>query len=261
MVIDTHSHLDHHRFYADFETVLKKSIDHGVERWIIPGADPRDLKRALSLSESHSGIYFAVGIHPYHRKDWDGNENIFFKYAVHDKNVAIGECGLDYYRLPENEAEKQDEIAKQKELFIKHIRIAKKLKKPLIVHIRDASEDAKKILLDEKADEVGGVLHCYNADETLLSLASHNFYFGIGGVITFANAKKLVNVLPKIPLNRLVLETDAPYLTPHPHRGERNEPQYTALVLKKVAELLKQSAQKMAEISTANAKNLFTNLN
>ncbi len=256
MVIDTHTHLDNHRFHADLETILQQSIENGVTRWIIPGADPRDLKRAISLSDNHNGIYFAVGIHPYHMKDWDGNENIFIN-ASHIKNVAIGECGLDYYRLPENEIAKQKEIANQKELFKQQIRIAKKLKKPLIVHIRDASEDAKNILLEEKADEVGGVLHCFNADETLLSLASHNFYFGIGGVITFSNAKKLINILPRIPLNKLVLETDAPYLTPHPHRGERNEPKYTSLVLNKVSELLKQSPQKIAEISTANAKQLF----
>jgi TatD DNase family protein len=259
MVIDTHSHLDHSRFKDDFEEIIHKSLENGVERWVIPGADPRDLQKAVFLSENHDGIYFAVGIHPYHINDWDGNEDLF-KFVHHKKNVAIGECGLDYYRLSKDQTEREVEIKNQKELFKKQIRIAKNLKKPLIIHIRDASEDAKQILIEENSDEVGGVLHCYNADDTLLALASKNFYFGIGGVITFANAKKLVNILPKIPLNRILLETDAPYLTPHPHRGERNEPAYTSLVAKKVAEILNKSPQEIAEISTANAKQLFKNI-
>ncbi len=138
--------------------------------------------------------------------------------------------------------------------------MAKKLKKPLIVHIRDASHDAKMILLDEGAGEVGGVLHCFNADEELLSLAKHNFYFGIGGVVTFSNAKKLVNVLPKIPREKLLIETDGPYLTPHPHRGKRNESSYTALVADKMADILDESPDKIREMTTANAHALFAGL-
>ncbi len=178
-------------------------------------------------------------------------------FINHPKCVAIGECGLDYYRLSENEYEKQDNIKLQKEVFIAQINLAKKYKKPLIIHIRDASNDSKAILLEHNAKEVGGVLHCFNADEQLLSLAKENFYFGIGGVLTFKNAKKLVNVLPKIPLDKLVLETDAPYLTPEPFRGRRNEPLYTKYVASKVAEVLNMSMEDVEELTTTNAKRLF----
>lgn len=179
------------------------------------------------------------------------------KYVNHPKCIAIGECGLDYFRLPEDEIEKAQNIKKQKEVFIAQIEFAKKVKKPLIVHIREASNDSRQILMEYNAKEVGGVLHCYNASEHLLPLAEHNFYFGIGGVLTFKNAKKLIEVLPKIPKDKLLIETDAPYLTPHPHRGERNEPYYTVFVAKKMAELLGTSFEQMQILTTNNAKNLF----
>jgi len=145
----------------------------------------------------------------------------------------------------------------QKEVFIAQINLAKKYKKPLIIHIRDASNDSKQILLDHDASQVGGVLHCYNADEQLLSLAQQNFYFGIGGVVTFKNAKKLVNVLSEIPKEKLVLETDGPYLTPHPHRGTRNEPKYTNEIANKIAEILDISKDEVVALTTTNAKVLF----
>jgi len=130
----------------------------------------------------------------------------------------------------------------------------------LIVHIRDASHDSKMILLDEGAGEVGGVLHCYNADDELLSLAHENFYFGIGGVVTFSNAKKLVNVLPRIPRDKLLIETDGPYLTPHPHRGSRNEPSYTTLVAQKMSDILDIPMDEIETLTTDNALQLFGNL-
>ena len=185
------------------------------------------------------------------------NEEMMEKYVNHPKCIAIGECGLDYFRLPEDEFEKQENIKKQKEVFIAQIEFAKKVKKPLIVHIREASNDSRQILMDYNAKEVGGVLHCYNASEHLLPLSEHNFYFGIGGVLTFKNAKKLIEVLPKIPKDKLLIETDAPYLTPHPHRGERNEPYYTVFVAQKMAELLESSFEEIQNLTTNNAKKLF----
>ena len=196
-----------------------------------------------------------MGIHPYDIDMYE--EETMNKYVNHPKCIAIGECGLDYYRLPEDEEEKVANIKKQKEVFIAQIEFAKKVKKPLIVHIRDASNDSRQILIDYNAKEVGGVLHCYNASEHLLPLAEHNFYFGIGGVLTFKNAKKLVEVLPKIPKDKLLIETDAPYLTPHPHRGERNEPYYTVFVSKKMSELLEISDEEIQKLTTKNAQKLF----
>ena len=207
------------------------------------------------MAEKYDEVFFAVGIHPYDIDKFD--EVTMEKYVNHPKCIAIGECGLDYFRLPEDEVEKAQNIKKQKEVFIAQIEFAKKVEKPLIVHIRDSSNDSKQILIDYNAKEVGGVLHCYNASEHLLPLAEHNFYFGIGGVLTFKNAKKLIEVLPKIPKDKLLIETDAPYLTPHPHRGERNEPYYTVFVASKMAELLELSLEEIENITTSNAKKLF----
>lgn len=222
---------------------------------MIPGADFNDLPQAIKLAEKYDEVFFAVGIHPYDIEQFD--ETILEKYVNHPKCIAIGECGLDYYRLPDDEEEKKENIKIQKEVFISQIEFAKKVKKPLIIHIRDASDDSKRILIENNAKEVGGVLHCYNASEHLLPLAEHNFYFGIGGVLTFKNAKKLVEVLPKIPQEKLIIETDGPYLTPHPHRGERNEPYYTNFVADKMAELLELSKEDIEKITTNNAVKLF----
>ena len=145
----------------------------------------------------------------------------------------------------------------QKEVFIAQISLAKELKKPLIVHIRDANDDSKTILLSQNASDVGGVLHCYNASKHLLELADKGFYFGIGGVLTFKNAKALVEVLPLIPRDKLLLETDGPYLSPVPHRGERNEPARTHIVAKKMAELLDISVTDVHNLTTKNAISLF----
>jgi TatD DNase family protein len=230
-------------------------LNHGVKGFLIPGADFNDLPQAIRLAEKYEEVYFAVGIHPYDIDMY--NEEMMEKYVNHPKCIAIGECGLDYFRLPEDEDEKIANVKKQKEVFISQIEFAKKVKKPLIIHIREASNDSRQILIDCNAKEVGGVLHCYNASEHLLPLSEHNFYFGIGGVLTFKNAKKLVDVLPKIPKDKLLIETDAPYLTPHPHRGERNEPYYTTFVAQKMAELLELSQDEIENLTSTNAKKLF----
>ncbi len=256
MIIDTHIHLDDSRYNDDLDEVLNRARKGGVERFIIPGADPKTLDRAISIAESNDDVYFAIGVHPYDMDSFDTLD--FEKYVKHEKCVAIGECGLDYYRLEGSDEEKEQEKLKQKEIFTLHVEVAKKYKKPLIVHIRDASRDSKDILLNTNASEVGGVLHCYNADEELLSLAKEGFYFGIGGVVTFKNAKKLLNVLPHIPIEKLLIETDGPYLTPTPHRGERNEPFYTTFIVEKISQLLDLKQQDLEKITTANAKELFS---
>lgn len=237
------------------DSLILSSLNGGISNIIVPAADINDLLKAVALAEKYPFIYFSVGVHPYHIDEYC--ENTLESYIQHPKCVAVGECGLDYYRLPEDDGEKEENIKLQKEVFISQINLAKKYKKPLIIHIRDASNDSKQILLENNAGDVGGVLHCFNADEQLLSLAKENFYFGIGGVVTFKNAKKLVNVLPKIPLDKLVLETDAPYLTPEPFRGRRNEPLYTKYVALKVAEILDMSVEDVEELTTSNAQELF----
>ncbi len=234
MIVDTHIHLDDARYVEDLNTVLERAREAGVTRYIIPAADPETLPRAVELAERYEAIYFAVGVHPDEADRYDRAEQE--RFIEHPKCVAVGEIGLDYYRLPDD-PEAAERIKKlQHEVFIDQIDLANTYGKPIIVHIRDASRDAQAVL-EAHAGEQGGVLHCFNADHELLSLAERGFYYGIGGVLTFKNAKKLVEVFPRIPEDRLLIETDGPYLTPHPYRGERNEPAYCALVAEKMAEL------------------------
>lgn len=247
--------MDNKQYYEDVDSVILRALNHGVKGFLIPGADFNDLPQAVKLAEKYDEVFFAVGIHPYDIDMYD--ETIMEKYVKHSKCIAIGECGLDYFRLPEDEEEKLANIKKQKEVFLAQIEFAKRVKKPLIIHIRDASNDSRQILIDSNAKEVGGVLHCFNASEHLLPLSEHNFYFGIGGVLTFKNAKKLVEILHKIPKEKLLIETDAPYLTPHPHRGEKNEPFYTTFVSSKISEILQISDEEVQKITTNNAKKLF----
>ena len=258
MIIDTHCHLDDERYNEDIDEVIARAKAEGVDRFIIPGADPLTLKRAVELSEQYDEIYFAVGVHPYDANNYD--RDFLAPFVTHTKCVAIGECGLDYYRLPESEEEIEAEKRLQKEVFIDQIQWAKELTLPLIVHIRESSADALEIL-EQYAGEEGGVLHCYNADESLLKLVDKNFYYGIGGVLTFKNAKKLINVYPKIPKDKLLIETDAPYLTPHPHRGKRNEPSYCKLISSKMTDISEVKEDNIANnienITTDNAKKLF----
>jgi len=255
MIIDTHCHLNDKQYFDDIDEVLARSAKHDVIATIIPGADPRELPRAIALCEKHDNLFFSVGVHPYDSEYYD--EALLREHAYHPKCVAIGECGLDYFRLPKDEDEKKAEKALQKKVFIAQIKLAIEVNKPLIIHIRDASADSKEILIKQEAKKVGGVLHCFNASQTLLELDKHNFYFGIGGVVTFKNAKKLVEILPRIPLEKLLIETDGPYLTPHPHRGKRNEPYFTTLVSAKMAEILNISQQTLEKQMILNTNTLF----
>jgi len=255
MIIDTHIHLDDNRYKDDLDAVLTRAKEGGVKKFIIPGADPSTLQKAIEISQQYDNVYFAVGIHPYDMDNFQ--EEIFHKYLTHPKCVAVGECGLDYFRLEGTQEEKEKIKVKQKEIFTAQIKLAKQYKKPLIIHIRDASNDAKELLLQNNACEVGGVLHCFNADEQLLTLSECGFYFGIGGVVTFKNAKKLIQILPKIPQEKLIIETDGPYLTPEPYRGKRNEPLYTTYIVQKIASILELPVQNIEKITTKNAKELF----
>ncbi len=255
MIIDTHTHLDDQRYLQDLDKVIKRANDGGVKGFLIPGADIEDLQRAREISKKYKNIYYAAGVHPYNVDGYD--EAILREFLNDEKCIAVGECGLDYFRLPEDKSEKQEQKAQQKEIFTKHIKLAVELQKPLIVHIRDANEDSKQILLQNYKGEAGGVLHCYNASKHLLDLSELGFYFGIGGVLTFKNAKKLVEILPDIPKDKLLIETDSPYLTPDPYRGRRNEPFYTTFVVQKMSKILGMNLQDIENLTTNNAKMLF----
>lgn len=252
MIIDTHCHLDDDRYNDDLDDVIKNAMLSGVQKVIIPGADIAYLPKACTICDQYDRVFFAAGVHPY---DIDGyDREVLIKFARVAKCVAIGECGLDYFRLPSSGV--SDYKQKQQDVFIDQIKLAIELKKPLIVHIRDANEDSLKILKNYQNDLVGGVLHCFNSSPILLEL-QEKFYYGIGGVLTFKNAKKLVEILPQIPLQRLLIETDAPYLTPEPFRGQRNEPKFTVHVVEKISQILQISKEEIERITTENAHRLF----
>ena len=255
MIIDTHCHLDDKRYIDDLDEVVNRARENGVRGFVIPGADIKDINRAKEIAYKYKDVFYAAGVHPYNIDGFD--EEILREHLKDDRCIAIGECGLDYFRLPENKREKEEVKRRQKEIFKKQIELSFEFNKPLIVHIREANKDSFDILKSYGNFEQLGILHCFNASEMLLELKESGFYFGIGGVLTFKNVKKLVEVLPKIPLDRIVLETDAPYLTPHPHRGERNEPFYTTLVAKKMAELLNIRYDEVCKMTTNNAKRVF----
>ena len=249
MIIDTHTHLDNVKFAKDIGEVIKRAKEAGVKKFIIPAASPKDLPKAIELAEKYEEIYFAVGVHPIDIVHFE--YDYLLNHIKHPKCVAVGEIGLDYYHS-------KDTKDYQIELFQEQLDIAIEYNKPVIIHIREASKDSLEILerYIKEYPNLKGVLHCYNADEQLLKLKD-NFYYGIGGVITFKNAKKLLEVFPKIPKNRVIIETDSPYLTPHPHRGERNEPLYTTFVRDKIAELWSITKEEVENITTNNTKELF----
>jgi TatD DNase family protein len=247
MIIDTHTHLDNQKFINDVDDVIKRAKDAGVKKFIIPAADPKDLNRAINLAEKYDEIYFGVGVHPVDIDKY--SDSLLLDFIEHPKCVAVGEIGLDYHWVKETDKRK-----KQIEYFHRQIEIANKYNKPIIVHIREATQDSINVIKEHP--EINGVFHCYNAAEQLLDF-NDRFYYGIGGVITFKNAKKLINVFPKIPKNRVLIETDAPYLTPEPFRGKRNEPAYTIYIRDKIANLWNETKEKVEEITTNNAKRLF----
>lgn len=252
MIIDTHCHLDDEKFDIDFDEMIERAVASNVRKFIIPGANIFDLPKAAKISQKYENIFFAAGVHPYEVEGMD--ISVLENYAKDEKCVAIGECGLDYFRLPDTDVEFYKNT--QKSVFQAQIELAIELKKPLIIHSRDANEDTLNMLKARQKELVGGVLHCYNASPILLDL-SENFYYGIGGVLTFKNEKKLGEILPRIPVERLLLETDCPYLAPVPMRGQRNEPAFTTFVRDKMSEILAISSDEIEQITTQNAKNLF----
>lgn len=249
-IIDTHCHLDDERYNDDLAVLLENSFANNIDKIIIPAASPKDLPRAIALCEAYERLFFAVGVHPNEAENFD--EKPLREFIAHKKCVAVGECGLDYYRL------KADDLgakAEQRRVFLAQIALAREFKKPLIIHTREANFDTHELIKSHAAG-LCGVFHCFNASELLLEF-SENFYYGIGGVLTFKNAKNLVEILPKIPQNRLLIETDAPYLTPEPFRGQRNEPFFTHFVASKMAEILQIPRNEIIEICSTNSKNLF----
>ena len=258
-MIDTHCHIDEASFDADREEVIARQQESGVEAMIVPGVNVASIETVLQVCHAHSGYcYPALGLHPEDVKvDWEDQLAIVEQAIRAHRNelVAIGEIGLDYYWDKTFKAEQQDVLRRQ-------LLLARELDLPVILHNRESTEDiirvVKEISIQHSAfSPLRGVFHCFNGSkETVEEILKMGFYVGIGGVLTFKNSK-LADKLEVVPLDRIVLETDAPYMAPVPHRGERNESRLMIHVAERLAQVYNCSVETIIEVTTANAKQLF----
>lgn len=251
MLFNTHSHVDTGRqFAADRDQVVARAREMGVSQLMVIGFERALIPVTLAFAERYDWVWAAVGIHPTSALEWGPEAEAEIRAAArHPRVKAIGEVGLDYYWKD------QAPFDVQREAFRQQIRLARELGLPLVIHNRDAHEDVVRILEEEGAGEVGGIMHCFSGDwaiaERCLVL---NFYIGIGGTVTYKNNGALREVVQQLPLDRIVLETDDPYLAPVPYRGKRNEPGYVRIVAEFVAELRGLTLEAIAEATTANAR-------
>ncbi|MBL3645245.1 TatD family hydrolase [[Brevibacterium] frigoritolerans] len=252
MLFDTHVHVNAEQFNEDLEDVIERAKEAGVDNMVVVGFDRPTIIRAMELIETYDFMYAAVGWHPVDAIDMTEDDLQWIEeLSNHPKVVAIGEMGLDYHwdKSPKDV---------QMEVFRKQIRLAKKVGLPIIIHNREATADIVNILKEEEASRVGGIMHCFSGSaETALECINMNFYISLGGPVTFKNAKKPKEVAAAVPLERLLIETDCPYLAPHPYRGKRNEPSYVKLVAEQIAEIKQLTIEEVSQATTENAKKLF----
>ncbi len=251
-IFETHAHYDDKSYDVDRDEVLREVFDKGVDRIINVSSDLRSMENTLELARNYDQIYAAIGIHP--DEVYELNENNFQKVrelSLKDKVVAIGEIGLDYHRDDHNK-----DI--QRHWFERQMQLASALGKPVIIHSRDACEDTLDVLREFAHQGVRGVMHCYSYSvETARELLKMGYYIGIGGVVTFKNSRKLIEVVDEVPLERILLETDCPYMAPTPYRGTRNYSGHLPLIAEKIAAIKDVQYQKVLEKTYKNAKDLF----
>lgn len=252
MLFDTHVHLNARQFKEDREEVIARAFEKGVGQMVVVGFDDETIPLAIEIAEQHETIYAAVGWHPvdaiYYK---DEHLDMLEKLTGHEKVVALGEMGLDYHwdTSPKDIQEK---------VFRKQIQLAKRVNMPIIIHNREATSDVIRILQEENAKDVGGIMHCFSGNiAEMRTCLEMNFYISLGGPVTFKNAKEVKEVAKLIPLDRLLIETDAPYLAPHPYRGKRNEPAFVTLVAEQIATLRNMEYEELCHITTENAKKIF----
>lgn len=250
--IDTHVHLNADQYDEDLQDVILRAREKGVQKMVVIGFDTKTIKRAISIAESDPDIYAVVGWHPVDAVDCTEEDLKWIQeLAAHEKVVGIGETGLDYY---------WDKSPKevQQEIFRKQIRLAQRVDLPLIIHNRDATGDVIRILKEEEAHLTGGIMHCFGGSvETARESIDMNFMISLGGPVTFKNAKTPKEVAAEIDIAHLLIETDAPYLAPHPYRGKRNEPSYVPLVAEEIARLKGLTVEEVARVTTENAEKFF----
>lgn len=253
MLIDTHVHLNADQYDEDLEEVIQRALDVGVDRMFVVGFDTKTIERAMQLIDAYDFIYAIIGWHPVDAIDFtDERLEWIEELSKHPKVIGIGEMGLDYHwdKSPKDV---------QKEVFRKQIALAKRVKLPIIIHNREATQDCIDILMEEHAEEVGGIMHSFSGSPEIADIVTNklNFYISLGGPVTFKNAKQPKEVAKHVSLDRLLVETDAPYLSPHPYRGKRNEPARVTLVAEQIADLRGISYEEVAAQTTQNAERLF----
>lgn len=248
ILIDTHAHID---MLEDMEGALNNAFKNGIKKIIVPCAYPKDIDKIYNIAEKYENVFGMLGVHPSEVKDWnDGIIDKIKEYSKSRKIVAIGEIGLDYYW-----DKSFNDL--QKEIFIKQIELANELNLPIDIHDREAHKDTFDIIKEyNKNSKV--VMHCFSGSlEFAKECIKEGWYLALGGVVTFKNAVKMKEVATAIPLERLLLETDCPYLTPVPHRGEENQPAYVKFVAEEIAKLREISFDEVANQTTKNAKEVF----
>ncbi len=255
-LVDSHCHLDRVDLSAygnSFDAMLAAANAEGVEHMLCVSIDLESYPAMLELVDDHPGISVSVGVHPNDHDRREPTVEELIELAAHPRNVAIGETGLDYFRSD------RESCDWQRERFRTHIRAANACGKPLIIHTRDAREDTIAILREEEAEQAGGVMHCFTETWEMAQQAMElGFYISFSGIVTFKNAEELRDVAMKVPIERMLIETDSPYLAPTPYRGKPNEPKYVSRVAETIAELRGIQADELARITRDNFYNLFT---
>ena len=252
MLFDTHVHLNARQFMEDRDEVIARAFEQGVKYMVVVGFNDETIPLAIDIAEEYETIYAAVGWHPVDAIDFRDTHYEYIKeLSNHEKVVAIGEMGLDHH---------WDTSPKdiQERVFRRQIQLAKEVNLPIIIHNREATEDVLRILKEENAAEIGGIMHCYSGTvDQIKPCLDMNFYLSLAGPVTFKNAKEAKEVATHIPLDRLLIETDAPYLAPHPYRGKRNEPAYVTKVAETIAELRGLDYDEVCRITTENALAIY----
>ncbi|MBK8891598.1 MAG: TatD family hydrolase [Dechloromonas sp.] len=251
MLVDSHCHLDFPELARRLPEILERMQQNDVGCAVCIGVNLEDLPGVLALAEAHANLYATVGVHPEYADADEPNEQKLLELAGHPKVIAIGETGLDYHW-------QKDRPEWQRDRFRCHIRAAILAGKPLVVHMRDAANDTLRILHEEGAQAIGGVMHCFTETwEVARRALDLGFHISFSGIVTFKNALAIKEVAQKAPLDRILVETDAPYLAPAPYRGKANEPAYVRYVAEELARLRRLSPEQVAEATTANFFNLF----
>ncbi|CAM4001225.1 TatD family hydrolase [Bordetella muralis] len=254
MYVDSHCHLNFPDLAQELPDILQRMAANQVTHALVVSVDMPDWPGLIELVEPHRHLWASVGVHPDYEATSDPTEAELLELSRHPKVVAIGETGLDYYRLSEP-------LDWQRERFRRHIRVARQANLPLIIHTRQSVEDTLRILREENAAEVGGVMHCFTESWEMAHAAIDlNFYISISGIVTFKNAGIVHEVATKVPLDRLLIETDSPYLAPVPYRGKRNDPSKVIHVAEKIADLKGIPVAEVAHASTENFFKLFNKI-